>query len=445
MFLEKKIPFLLSIESEVTKGMVLIRGENLELEGDMSEVIFTVDSYGTILEASRYQVFTILGYLSSELVGKNIGILLSDTDVETILHHAKKKKKILSSKASLAPVRVQVKHRTHSSIAVTLSVFDIQSPMGEKQFCILLRKGDDVNVPKLSYLKQQDKDDDNDDMPRDALLSFASYVLEDAIDDALGGTVYTAKNKRTGESVIVKVQDKRKLDANQKERLNTEYNIAHKLNHPNIINYLDQIDLGDHVFTVLEYGKDGNLDTYLTKKGKLDEEEANKFFSQLVNAVSYCHNENCVHGDIKLSNVVMNNGDVKLIDFSVSKQSDTPLGKRETFCGTTQYVAPEVLMQNIYPGKIADIWSLGVCLFVMVAGTYPFDSLASTMAGKFIIPSHVSDGCSNLIQNILKINTSERYSLAQIQEHPWLMLYNKVSKTSILSMKRSASMISSTE
>lgn len=65
----------------------------------------------------------------------------------------------------------------------------------------------------------------------------------------------------------------------------------------------------------MERGNEGNLDTYTIKKEKLSEAEAKYFFKQLVDAVSHCHENNCVHGDIKLSNIVLKNGHIKLIDF----------------------------------------------------------------------------------------------------------------------------------
>jgi len=256
--------------------------------------------------------------------------------------------------------------------------------------------------------------------PAEAIQSLSPYILQDQIDDALCGSVFTAVNKNTGENVVVKVQDKALMDANQKERAEAEYEIAAKLNHPNIIGYLEQIDTGQHICTVMEYGRDGNLSNYVSQRGKLSEPEARHFFVQLASAVQHCHEKSCAHGDIKLENIVLDNGDIKLIDFSMSKQLVSTEGKRRTFCGTSPYIAPEVVLQSNYSGTTADIWSVGVCLFKMVTGDYPFDKIDSTLRGGYTMPPELSSTCQDLIRNILLVNPENRISIDKILTHPWV-------------------------
>jgi len=108
---------------------------------------------------------------------------------------------------------------------------------------------------------------------------------------------------------------------------------------------------------------------------------------------------------------------VKLIDFNMSKC--TEFGKRSTFCGTSLYLAPEVVLQSTYEGVGADIWSLGVCLYVMVTGEFPFDSIANSLAEKYTIPTYLSPLCADLLSNILKVDTSKRFTMQQIRNHAW--------------------------
>jgi len=298
---------------------------------------------------------------------------------------------------------VHVVHKNGRVHAFQMTVCPIYIPSGEKRFAIQLTQVDAAGSG-----------------PADAIRSVSPYILQNQIDDALCGSVFTAINKHTGENVVVKVQDKALMDENQKERAEAEYEIAAKLNHPNIIGYLEQIDTGKHICTVMEYGRDGNLGTYLIQRGKLSEAEARHFFVQLVNAVQYCHNAGCAHGDIKLENIVLDNGDIKLIDFSMSKQLVNTEGKRRTFCGTSPYIAPEVVLQDNYSGKSADVWSVGVCLYKMVTGEFPFDKIDATLKGEFTIPTDISTMCKDLIQNILKVNLKERLSLEQMLLHSWL-------------------------
>ena len=106
----------------------------------------------------------------------------------------------------------------------------------------------------------------------------------------------------------------------------------------------------------------------------MPEDEVKIIFRQIVKAIDYCHNQNVAHRDIKLENVLLTTGDgfsVKLIDFgfSVIVQDDAKLA---IYCGTPSYMAPEIVSKQEYFGKPVDIWSLGVLLYAMLAGTFPF-------------------------------------------------------------------------
>jgi len=180
----------------------------------------------------------------------------------------------------------------------------------------------------------------------------------------------------------------------------------------------------EHLITIMEYGTDGNLHSYTAQRGRLPEEEASNFFSQLVTSIEHCHSQNCVHGDIKLNNCVLKDKVIKLIDFNMSKEGDGPNPsaplKRTTFCGTSAYIAPEMVLNRDYEGKMADVFSLGVCLYVMVTGEVPFDSLAGALYEKYTIPSYVSDLCCDLIRSLLVADPAKRTSLQQIKQHPWM-------------------------
>jgi len=144
----------------------------------------------------------------------------------------------------------------------------------------------------------------------------------------------------------------------------------------------------------------------------------------LITSVEHCHSQNCVHGDIKLNNCVLNGKVVKLIDFNMSKEGDGPNPraplKRTTFCGTTAYIAPEMVLNGDYEGKMADVFSLGVSLYVMVTGEIPFDSLASALYEKYNIPSYVSESCCDLLRSLLVSDPTTRLPLHKIKQHPWM-------------------------
>ena len=176
----------------------------------------------------------------------------------------------------------------------------------------------------------------------------------------------------------------------------------------------------------------GELFDEIVEKGHLEEAQARMYFHQLVDAVSYCHSKGVSHRDLKPENLLVDdNGDLKISDFGLSALvkgdgNQTRAELLHTTCGTPNYVAPEVLADNGYDGPAADTWSLGVILYVLLAGFLPFDeptmSALFRKIGKadFAYPSWFSQDVRHLIDRILLVDVSKRYSLEQILQHPWM-------------------------
>ena len=124
------------------------------------------------------------------------------------------------------------------------------------------------------------------------------------------------------------------------------------------------------IYMVLEYAKNGNLYSHIFKKKKIEEKEALKYFKQAAEAVHYLHSQHIFHRDIKPENILLDsNFNFKLCDFGWC--SEEFVGQRKTFCGTFEYMAPEILFKKPYDYRI-DIWSLGVLLFELTHGSAPF-------------------------------------------------------------------------
>jgi len=239
------------------------------------------------------------------------------------------------------------------------------------------------------------------------------YLIREMIAVSAKSKVHKATNQKTGQVVAVKISEESFGD-----RIKQEFEIGMQLNHTNIVKFLDCIELNSVVHVFMEYCGQETLELYTKRRGKLVESEARMFFSQVLSAIEYCHNKNVFHGDVKLSNILVHKGDAKLLDFDSSKSSHT--GERTTFCGTTAYMAPEMILSSSYSGQTSDMWSLGVCLFVMVTGLYPFSSLADTIQGKFSIHTEMSVECVDLIKKMLTVNTLERASYETIKSHKWM-------------------------
>lgn len=124
----------------------------------------------------------------------------------------------------------------------------------------------------------------------------------------------------------------------------------------------------------MEYVGNISLHSYLKSKTtrRLDELEAKKVFRQLCHGVNYCHNRNVLHRDIKLENILLDeNLNVKIIDFGFSI-CIPPEKTLAIFCGTPSYMSPEIVTKCQYKGGPSDVWALGVVLYALLCGRFPF-------------------------------------------------------------------------
>lgn len=125
---------------------------------------------------------------------------------------------------------------------------------------------------------------------------------------------------------------------------------------------------------VMELCQGGDLLSYVRKRRKLKEENAKYLFKQLIEGLNYIHTKKfVVHRDIKLDNILLDqSGRIKICDFGVSKQVNSEKERMFDQCGTPAYIAPEIISGKGYKGFKADMWSAGICLYVMLIGTVPF-------------------------------------------------------------------------
>ena len=159
-----------------------------------------------------------------------------------------------------------------------------------------------------------------------------------------------------------------------------------------------------------------SLLTYLKSKinRRLEENECRQIFSKIVSAVSHCHLQNICHRDIKLENIIVDEWhNVKLIDFGFS----TVIVRdklQNFFCGTPSYMPPEIVQKKDYDGLQADIWSLGILLYTLLCGMFPFratnekELYSKIIKGVYIFPEHMSAGACDLVRRLLNLNPKER-------------------------------------
>lgn len=153
-----------------------------------------------------------------------------------------------------------------------------------------------------------------------------------------------------------------------------EISVLSTLNHPNIVKLISSFEGSRNSYLILEYVGKYCLYDYVNEKEefKLSEEETKTIFRKVVAGIKYLHCNGICHRDLKLDNLIIGkNSEVKIIDFGFSLRS-SPGQKVKLLCGTPSYIAPEMLKRIPYDASLADMWSLGVCIYRCISGRFPF-------------------------------------------------------------------------
>ncbi|CAG9313876.1 SNF1-like_3 [Blepharisma stoltei] len=241
------------------------------------------------------------------------------------------------------------------------------------------------------------------------------------------GQVKLAEHLSSSTNVAIKVLKKRAiLEKNMVSKVKREIQVLKLFHHPHIIRLYEVIETPKSLVLVLEYLPGGELYNLIDRYGKLHEEQARNYIQQILSGLAYCHSHRVAHRDIKPENLLLDiHGNVKIADFGLANLM--PDGNfLKTSCGTPNYVAPEVISGYRYCGPEADVWSTGVVLFALLAGSLPFDDVSipalftKIKSGNFVMPYHFSEPVKDLIMRMLNPDPIARITIQQIQSHPWL-------------------------
>ena len=247
------------------------------------------------------------------------------------------------------------------------------------------------------------------------------------------GRVYLVTHNITGEKYSLKVIDKKKLMDKQGniDLIYNEINIQSKLNHENIIRLYNVYETETEINIILEYASKGNLYNLILKnKNGFSEFQAYQYFIQMLNAVYFLHQNAIIHRDIKPENILISeNNKLKLCDFGWAKE--VSVENRSTFCGTFEYMAPEIVYSEKYDFGV-DIWSLGILLYELLMGYSPFKGkdpksiMVNIKFHELIFDKNknLSDECKNLIKSLLEVNPQKRIKIRDIFDHPFIKKYN---------------------
>ena len=249
------------------------------------------------------------------------------------------------------------------------------------------------------------------------------------------GKIYLAKNKKDNKEYAIKYVSKEKMKSVGVDYsiIKREIDIHIRITHPMIIKLYSYLEDRYNFYLAMEYAKKGSLYQLIQQKKGMSENEAFFYFIQVASAIYFLHENGYAHRDIKPENILLDeNGGIKLCDFgwcvNVAK------GERTTFCGTYEYMAPEMINDEFYDKGI-DIWSLGVLLYEMIHGYSPFrahkfvkdakkaqiEIFVNIKNNNYTINKDISEECIDLIDKLLTTDTKKRIKIDELFKHSWVV------------------------
>ena len=242
-------------------------------------------------------------------------------------------------------------------------------------------------------------------------------------------TVYLYKHKFNDSLFALKKISIKKIveSGNDINIISREINIHSRISHENIVKFYSYNQGLNEVNILLEYCPNGAIFELINKNG-FDEFQTYKYFSQVVNAVYFLHKNNLVHRDIKPENILLKGDKIKLCDFGWCCETNS--NNRKSFCGTFEYMAPEIIKEIPY-GKPVDIWALGILLYELYFGVSPFNSnkqneeqtkeiINNIMEKKlFFNRKSIAYDMQDLIIHMLENDVNKRYTIDEVVAHPW--------------------------
>jgi 5'-AMP-activated protein kinase catalytic alpha subunit len=197
-----------------------------------------------------------------------------------------------------------------------------------------------------------------------------------------------------------------------------------RISHPNIITLFELLETEKSLYIVTEFVKGGELYDMIRFRGRLDEHSAKKYFFQILEGIEYLHSNGIAHRDIKPENILVDDEQIKIIDFGLSREFEE--GQLlSTSCGSPCYAAPEMIAGESYDPINADIWSLGIILYAMVCGYLPFEDTNTKklyrkiIKGVYEMPEDVSKECQDIIRKLIQVCVTDRPSITSLKKHSW--------------------------
>uniref|UniRef100_A0A914QBW8 non-specific serine/threonine protein kinase n=1 Tax=Panagrolaimus davidi TaxID=227884 RepID=A0A914QBW8_9BILA len=314
-----------------------------------------------------------------------------------------------------------------SSEEVTLDTCDPTEPYDERaddptteiEVCEVRKEGEKANASQFELLKVLGQG------------SFGKVFL-----------VRKIKGRDSNKLYAMKVLKKATLKVRDRVRTKMERNILAQISHPFIVRLHYAFQTEGKLYLILDFLRGGDLFTRLSKEVMFTEEDVKFYLAELTLALEHLHTLGIVYRDLKPENILLDSdGHINVTDFGLSKESVDNEGKTYSFCGTVEYMAPEVVNRRGH-STAADWWSLGVLMYEMLTGHLPFqgenrrETMTQILKAKLRMPGFLSPEAQSLLRSLFKRNPQNRLGsgpegIQQIKDHAffanidWIRLFKR--------------------
>ncbi|CAH8593655.1 unnamed protein product [Schistosoma mattheei] len=281
-------------------------------------------------------------------------------------------------------------------------------------------------IPTMGYFNNVSEPNNNNTVQPNGPQRIGPYYLGSTLGRGNFAVVKLGKHSQLSVKVAIKIMNKDLIGSKNLGKVSRELEAMKRCQHPHIIRLYHVMETESNIFMVTEYASKGEVFDHISLSHAFTEKEARELFWQIVCAIEFCHASGIVHRDLKAENLLLDaDFKIKVADFGFCNffQNDQLLS---THCGSPQYAAPELFKGEPYDGTLADVWSLGVILYILVCGSFPFpgeslgDIRTQVLRGLVRFPFYLSTSCEQVIRCMLQVDPNRRFKLKQVTTTAWM-------------------------
>ncbi|KAK8392931.1 hypothetical protein O3P69_013154 [Scylla paramamosain] len=300
-------------------------------------------------------------------------------------------------------------------------------------------------IQEFSRVKQihfKYSNDDGDDAPglrgtkKKRKITLDNFEFLKLLGKGTFGKVILCREKSSNHFYAIKILRKDVIiERDEVVHTLTENRVLQVVDHPFLTYLKYSFQTNDRLCFVMEYVNGGELFFHLNQERFFPEERARFYGAEICLALGYLHERKIIYRDLKLENLLLDaDGHIKIADFGLCKEDISYGSTTRTFCGTPEYLAPEVLGENDY-GRSVDWWGYGVCLYEMMVGRLPFydkdhDKLFQLIVCEDVrFPKTISQEARDLLKGLLHKDPNKRLGggpgdAKEVQAHPFYITIN---------------------